>query len=71
MKFNNVAAALAAATLTAAPVVAQAAPVSAPVEGESEMGRGSSAILAIAAVALFIGGIILLLDDGEDDAISA
>ena len=60
----------AAATLVAAPVVAQSAPERiAPVAGESELGGESIApafiVLAIAAVGV---GILLLTGDDDDDA---
>lgn len=71
MKVRNIAAVAAALTLVASPAVAQAERVSAPVSDESEMGRGSGLILAILAVAAVIAGIIILVDNNEDDSISA
>jgi hypothetical protein len=66
MTFRNLAAAAAAMTLLAAPVVAQAAPqrAAAPVEQGSEM--GSSWILGILALAAIIAGIIIAVGDDND-----
>jgi len=68
MKFHNLVAAAAALTLTATPVIAQAASaeisrVSAPATDESEMGGGNSLMLILAA--LLIGAGIFLLADGN------
>ena len=70
MFIKNLALGTAAATLVAAPVVAQSAPERiAPVAGESELGGESIApafiVLAIAAVGV---GILLLTEDDDDDA---
>lgn len=70
MKLRNAAAAAAALTLVASPVVAQTERATAPVSDESEMGRGSSMILAILAIAAVIAGIIILVDDSDDEAVS-
>lgn len=71
MKFRTFVAATAAATLATAPVVA-ADRTSAPVEGESEVGGGStSLIIAILAAAAFIGGLYIAIEgSGDDDPIS-
>lgn len=70
MKIRNLAAAAAALSLVAAPVVAQSASErsSAPAEEGSEMG-GTSWILAILAFAAIIAGIIIAVD-GDDDPVS-
>lgn len=71
MKFRNLAAAAAAVSMATAPAVA--APVSrdaAPAEADSELG-GSGVILGILAAALVIAGIIIAVDGGNDDPISA
>ena len=71
MKFRTLAAAAAAVSMATAPAVA--APVSrdvAPVEADSELG-GSGVILGILAAALVIAGIIIAVDGGDDDPISA
>jgi hypothetical protein len=67
MKFRTLAAAAAALSLTAAPVVAQAAPqrAAAPTEESSEL-RGSSLILAILAFGAIIGAIIIAAGDSND-----
>ena len=67
MKFRNLAAAAAALSLTAAPVVAHAAPqrAAAPVEEASDA-RGSSWILAFVAAVLFALGIYFALDNKND-----
>jgi hypothetical protein len=68
MKIRGALAALAAVTLAAAPAVAEGefSRVSAPVEGTSEAGGGSGAVvLAIGALAAIIGGIIIAA--GSDD----
>ncbi len=74
MKFSKCAAALAAVSLAASPVVASAATVdraSAPVSGESEIGGGNTiGILALFAIAAFTIGIFVAGDD-EEEAISA
>ncbi len=71
MKFRFLAAVAAAATMAASPAIA-ADRVSAPVEGESEMGRGGgvSIIVALLAAAAVIAGIIIAVDNGDDDAVS-
>lgn len=72
MTKRNLALAAAAASLAVVPVAAQAAPVDrtvAPVEGENEL-RGNMILLALAAVAIVVG-IILIADNGDDDSISA
>jgi hypothetical protein len=67
--------ALAAASLTVAPVAAQAAP--APIErgseaavGTSEMRGGFSPALVVVALAA-VGMLFLILTDDDDDAVSA
>ncbi len=72
MKFRTLAAAPAAASLAVAPAVA-AERTAAPIEGESEMGRGSDrdrgsgVIVGILALAAIIAAIIIAFDDGDDD----
>lgn len=70
MKFRNVAAAAAALSLLAAPVVAQAAPqrAAAPAQEGSEL-TGSSWIIAILAFAAIIAAIVIATK-GEDDPVS-
>lgn len=60
MKFRGVLAAAAAASLIAAPAVAEASfdRMSAPVEGENANGGGGM-VLGVAAAALIIAGIII------------
>ncbi len=74
MKFRNLLAATAAASLAATPVIASAAPVAeraaAPVAGESELG-GGSVILALLAAAAIIAGIIIAVGGNDDEPISA
>lgn len=65
----------AAATLAAAPAVAEASMdrSTAPVTGESlggEDGDGGGIIIAILAAAAIIAGIIIAADGGDDDAVS-
>lgn len=71
MKIRNIAAAAAALTLVAAPVVAQAAPVraAASTEDSSEIG-GSSWLLAVLAIAAIAVGIYIAVDGGSDDPVS-
>ena len=73
MKLGSLIATAAAATLVAAPVAAQTAPAversAATAEQKSELGAVSPLILlglAAAAVGLFV-----IIDDGEDDPVSA
>lgn len=64
MKKRFVALATAAATMVAAPIVANAAPAvraAAPVDGEQEL--GGNILIAILAVAAVIAGIIIIADD--------
>ena len=70
MKFRTLAAAAAALTLTAAPVVAQAAPqrAAAPTEEGSEL-RGSGWIIGLLALAAIIAAIIIATK-GENDPVS-
>lgn len=70
MKFRGVLAAAAAASLIAAPAVAEASfdRMSAPVEGENANGGGGM-VLGVAAVALIIAGIIIAAG-GDDTPIS-
>lgn len=66
MKFRNMAAAVAALTMTASPVLAaDVSRSAAPVAGESQMG-GESSILLVLAVVLAGLGIYLLADNGND-----
>ena len=70
MKLRELAAAAAALTLTASPVIAQAAETelsrtAAPVAGESQFG-GDSTLLLILAVLLIGGGIALLAGNKSD-----
>ena len=70
MSIRRLSVALVAATLFAAPVAAQAAPVgrtAAPSSGENELIRGS--LLWILVIVGLIVGLILLLD-GDDDPVS-
>ena len=75
MKIGSIAAAAAALSLTASPVLAQSnvdrapAPVEAPAELGGE-GSGSAIILAILAAAAIIAGIIIAADGDDDDAVS-
>lgn len=77
MKFGTIAAAVAALSLTASPVLAQSnaerapAPVQAPAElGNDDDSDGSAIILALLAAAAIIAGIIIAVDGDDDDAIS-
>jgi hypothetical protein len=67
MKFRNLAAAAAALTLSAAPVVAHAAPAraAAPVEEASDA-RGGSWLLALIAAILIALGIYFAVKDNND-----
>lgn len=67
MKFRTLAAAAAALTLSAAPVVAQAAPAraAAPTTEASEIG-GSAWLLGLLALAAFIAAIIIATKDNND-----
>lgn len=69
MKFRNLAAVAAIATMTAAPVVA-ADRSAAPIEDESELAGGAGIIVAILAAAAIIGAIYIAVDNGDDDAVS-
>ena len=72
MTLRKFALATAAASLAIAPVAAQAAPASrasAPTTEDSELVGSNMILLAIAAVAIVVG-IILLADNGDDDAVS-
>lgn len=73
MVFKGLIAATAAVALMAAPTVAAAAPVNvAPatetVEAENELGGGF--IIPLLALAAIILGILVVLDDGDDDRVS-
>ncbi len=75
MALRKLPAALAAVSLVAAPVAAQAAPApteraSAPAGEESELRGRFGAGLIIAALAA-IGMLYLILDDNDDDSVSA
>ena len=67
---RNVLASLAAMTMAAAPVAAQAAPqrATAPAEGESQL-EGQSTLFFVLGILAVAVGIFLLIDD--DDAVSA
>ncbi len=73
MKFNKMAAAIAAVSLTVAPVAVQAANNVAPAlervgatEAEAEqLEGGSGIIIAVLAAAAVIAGIIIIADDDE------
>ncbi|MDJ0979875.1 MAG: hypothetical protein QNI87_15220 [Erythrobacter sp.] len=71
MKFRNIAMATAALSLATAPAIAQATfeRASAPIEGESEL-QGSGVILGVLAAAAIIAGIVIAVDDGDDDSVS-
>ena len=73
MKLKNSLAALAALTLATAPAVAQAQStgrIAQPVEDGNEM-AGQSTILLVLALAAVIAGIVIAVDGGNDDAVSA
>ena len=66
MNFRNLAAAVAALTMTAVPAMAQAVDrAAAPVADASQMG-GSSTLLLILAIVLFGAGIYFLVDSNND-----
>ena len=66
MNFRNLAAAVAALTMTAVPAMAQAVDrAAAPVADASQMG-GSSTLLLIIAVVLMGAGIFFLVDNDND-----
>lgn len=69
MKFRFLAAAAAAVTMAATPAIA-ADRVSAPVEGESEIGGGVSIIVGLLAAAAVVLGVIVAVDDNDDSAVS-
>jgi len=72
MTLRNFALATSAASLAIAPVAAQAAPASrtaAPASEESELVGSNMILLALAAIAIVVG-IIILADNGDDDAVS-
>ena len=67
MNIRNLAAAVAALTMTAVPAMAQAVDrAAAPVADASQMG-GSSTLLLILAVVLMGAGIYFLVDNGNND----
>ncbi len=68
MKLRNIALGMAALSLVAGPVVAQASldRSSAPAEGESLEGE-NGILIAILAAAAIIAGIIIIADDDDDD----
>jgi hypothetical protein len=68
MKFRTLAAAAAVATMGAVPAIA-ADRTAAPVSGESEM--GGSIVIALLAAAAVIAGIIIAVDSGDDEPVSA
>lgn len=67
MKTRTIALAVAALSLVASPVVAQAAfdRANAPVEGESELVGSTALIAGILAVTAIVGGILIASDDDE------
>ena len=66
MNFRNLAAAVAALTMSAVPAMAQAVDrAAAPVADASQMG-GSSSLLLIIAVVLFGAGIYFLVDNDSN-----
>ena len=66
MNFRNLAAAVAALTMTAVPAMAQAVDrAAAPVADASQMG-GSSTLLLILAIVLFGAGIYFLVDNNNN-----
>ena len=66
MNFRNLAAAVAALTMTAVPAMAQAVDrAAAPVADASQMG-GSSTLLLILAIVLFGAGIYFLVDSNNN-----
>ncbi len=72
MKFRGALAAFAAASLIAAPAVAEASfdRISAPVEGENAGGgSGGGLVLGVVAAVLIIGGIVIAAG-GDSDPIS-
>ena len=72
MRLRNMATAIGALGLVAAPVFAQAADApaarqGAPVDAAEEMAGGSSGIIiAVLALAAIVGGIIIATDDDEE-----
>ncbi|MCP5396132.1 MAG: hypothetical protein H6918_05260 [Sphingomonadaceae bacterium] len=75
MKLKNTLAAMAAMSLVAAPVAAQAAPLMAGVASqpvkEANNLKGEETILVIFAVAAVIAGLIFAFDGGNDDPVSS
>ncbi|MXO84667.1 hypothetical protein GRI38_01285 [Altererythrobacter aurantiacus] len=71
MKFRTIAASLAAVSLAAAPAVAQFERSAAPVEGQSELAEGSTLLWSAVAIAAFVGAVILVTDDDDDEPVSA
>ncbi len=69
MKFRTFAAAAAATSMVAAAPVIAADRTVAPVSDESEM--GGSIVLAILAVAAIVAGIVIAVDSGDDEPVSA
>ncbi|PZO72667.1 MAG: hypothetical protein DI636_00250 [Pelagerythrobacter marensis] len=63
---------MSAAALTLSPVVAQAAPASAPISGESDMASEARFGPALVIIALAAAGMLaLILTDDDEDSISA
>ena len=76
MQLRKLAAAGAAFGLVATPIVAQASPaavdrVGAPIDAAEEIGGGTSGlVIAILALAAVIAGIVIAVDDDEDEPVS-
>ena len=72
MKIRNVAIAVAAISMAAAPAIAQASfeRSTAPVEGESGAAGTSGILIALFAAAAAIAGIVIIADGGNDEPAS-
>ena len=68
MKFGKIALAAAAASFAIAPVAVAAERVSAPVEGESEIGGGNGVTVGIIFALLAVG--LFVLVGGDDEPVS-
>ena len=60
-----------AVALVSAPATAQAERASAPAADTQEMASGSGLVVAILAIAAIIAGIVIAVDGGNDDPLSA
>lgn len=69
MKFGKIALAASAVSLAVTPAAFAAERVSAPVEGESEIGGGNGAIIGIIFSILAIG-LTVAITSGSDDPVS-